>query len=233
MEKTVYINSVISNREDTLAAWEQENPVLERGEAAIIRDGDDGRWLKIGDGTTPFKNLPYKMGPQGPKGEKGEKGDSGSGKAAEPLKLIKTIKLTEDVTDINVTFDKGLKEIALFMDVAFDTEATNKTLAARSDSGLWYMFCEILQLKNTKQFFYVHGKETAERLWETINHDTLISSVQGIGASVTNNRLVTSRRANNLSRYVKNLNIFVINREQKIATGSTIEIWGVEADENI
>ena len=68
----IYLNGQIAYREDILSNWEAENPVLERGEPAIIRDGINGRWLKIGDGVTPFNDLPYKLGP---KGEKGDKGD--------------------------------------------------------------------------------------------------------------------------------------------------------------
>ncbi len=57
----IYLNGRIAYREDTLSDWEAENPVLERGEPAIIRDGIGGRWLKIGDGETAFKDLPYKI----------------------------------------------------------------------------------------------------------------------------------------------------------------------------
>lgn len=86
MSDKVYLNSRFGYREDTLENWEALNPVLERGEPAIVRDGTDGRWLKIGDGVTPFGALPWKMGPkgergikgeQGAKGEKGDKGDKG------------------------------------------------------------------------------------------------------------------------------------------------------------
>lgn len=67
----IYLNGQIAYREDALSNWEAENPVLERGEPAIIRDGINGRWLKIGDGVTPFNDLPYMLGPRGEKGDKG------------------------------------------------------------------------------------------------------------------------------------------------------------------
>ena len=88
----IYLNGQIAYREDILSNWEAENPVLERGEPAIIRDGINGRWLKIGDGVTVFNDLPYKLGPKGDKGDpftyedftneqlanlKGSKGDKG------------------------------------------------------------------------------------------------------------------------------------------------------------
>ncbi len=77
MANKIFLNSRFGYREDTLENWKRENPVLERGEPAIVRDGTDGRWLKIGDGVTPFGALPWKQGPKGPTGSKGEKGDRG------------------------------------------------------------------------------------------------------------------------------------------------------------
>lgn len=70
MENKIYLNGQFGFREDILENWVSENPVLERGEPAVIRDGGDGEWLKIGDGVTAFNDLPYK------KGEKGDKGDA-------------------------------------------------------------------------------------------------------------------------------------------------------------
>ena len=73
----IYLNGQIAYREDVLSNWEAKNPVLERGEPAIIRDGINGRWLKIGDGVTAFNDLPYKLGPKGDKGDQGEQGIQG------------------------------------------------------------------------------------------------------------------------------------------------------------
>lgn len=77
MADKIFLKSRFGYREDTLENWESQNPVLERGEPAIVRDGVDGRWLKIGDGVTPFGALPWKQGPKGSTGSKGEKGDRG------------------------------------------------------------------------------------------------------------------------------------------------------------
>ena len=73
MSSKIYTKAVFGYREDTLENWEANNPVLEKGEPSIVRDGADGEWLKIGDGVTSWNNLPWK---KGPKGEKGDKGDS-------------------------------------------------------------------------------------------------------------------------------------------------------------
>lgn len=83
MSTKIYANAVFGFREDTLENWTSNNPVLRKGEPAVVRDGENGQWLKIGDGITSFNNLPWKTGPkgdmgeQGPKGEKGEKGEKG------------------------------------------------------------------------------------------------------------------------------------------------------------
>ena len=69
MADKIYLKSVFAYREDTLANWQEKNPVLERGEPSIVRDGAEGKWLKIGDGKTPWNKLPYKSGPKGEDGK--------------------------------------------------------------------------------------------------------------------------------------------------------------------
>lgn len=72
-----YLSGTFAYREDTLANWTSHNPVLEKGEPAIVRDGADGEWLKIGDGVTSWNDLPWKRGPRGLTGPKGEQGIQG------------------------------------------------------------------------------------------------------------------------------------------------------------
>ena len=45
--------------------WNDINPVLGKGEVGLVTDAEDGNWLKIGDGVTPWKNLGFKKGPKG------------------------------------------------------------------------------------------------------------------------------------------------------------------------
>ena len=84
MSDKIFLNARYAFRSDTLENWQNINPVLEKGEPAIVNDGIDGEWLKIGDGVTPFNSLEWKKGPkgeqglQGIKGDKGEKGDVGA-----------------------------------------------------------------------------------------------------------------------------------------------------------
>lgn len=83
----VYGNARFGIRSDTLENWTSYNPVLEKGEPSIVEDATDENWFKVGDGVTPWVNLPYKKGPegkkgdtgaQGPQGIKGDKGDTGA-----------------------------------------------------------------------------------------------------------------------------------------------------------
>ena len=58
------------------AELEKENYILLDGEIAVE---EDTQLMKIGDGVSPYSDLPYlNRGPQGPKGDKGEKGDTGT-----------------------------------------------------------------------------------------------------------------------------------------------------------
>lgn len=61
MSTKIYANARFGLREDTLENWVTNNPVLEKGEPAVISDSEDSRWLKIGDGKTDFNSLPWKF----------------------------------------------------------------------------------------------------------------------------------------------------------------------------
>ena len=77
MANKIYLNSTFLYREDTLENWTSSNPILEKGEPSIVRDGADGEWLKIGDGETAWNDLPWKKGPKGDVGPIGPRGETG------------------------------------------------------------------------------------------------------------------------------------------------------------
>lgn len=77
MANKIYLNSTFGYREDTLKNWQTANPVLEKGEISFVRDGYDGKFVKIGDGHTAWNSLPFAPLPKGEKGDKGEKGVDG------------------------------------------------------------------------------------------------------------------------------------------------------------
>lgn len=64
MSNKIFLPSRFAFREDSLENWENENPILENGEPSIVSDGENGEWLKFGDGVTPWKELPWKKGPK-------------------------------------------------------------------------------------------------------------------------------------------------------------------------
>lgn len=52
-------------RSDTLANWDEKNPILLSGEFGVAKDGGETDKVKIGDGVTPWKELPWWRGPKG------------------------------------------------------------------------------------------------------------------------------------------------------------------------
>ena len=72
MATKIYANARFAHRADTKDNWLKYDPVLEKGEPAIVLDGIDGESVKIGDGEHKFSELNYVRGPKGEKGEKGE-----------------------------------------------------------------------------------------------------------------------------------------------------------------
>ena len=80
MADKIFLNARYAFRSDTLENWQRLNPVLEKGEPAVVTDGVNGEWLKIGDGINTFNNLAWRKGPkgeQGIRGIQGVKGDKG------------------------------------------------------------------------------------------------------------------------------------------------------------
>ena len=56
MNENVILNSMFQFKRGTKERWEELNPILEKGEPGFVLD--EGR-LKVGDGVTPFNELPY------------------------------------------------------------------------------------------------------------------------------------------------------------------------------
>lgn len=77
MANKIYLNSTFGYREDTLKNWQTANPVLEKGEISFVRDGENGRFVKIGDGHTAWNSLPFAPLPKGEKGDQGPAGERG------------------------------------------------------------------------------------------------------------------------------------------------------------
>lgn len=63
METQIYAQTHFILRHDTASAWNAENPVLALGEPGFVSDFSDGaHMLKIGDGKSPWTELPFVAG---------------------------------------------------------------------------------------------------------------------------------------------------------------------------
>lgn len=98
MSSTLRIDPVsIRFRRGSAASWTANNPVLAHGEPAL--EMDTGK-MKVGDGITPWVDLPYVTGTQGPIGPAGPQGDPGPTGAAGPNTI--TSSTTTDLAGILV-----------------------------------------------------------------------------------------------------------------------------------
>lgn len=111
--ETIKIPSRYSFREDTLENWNENNPILARGEPSIVRNpNNEGEWLKIGDGETDWRNLPYKTG------------------IADVERIIRNVlSQTNKITTINVLANKWVYiEEDVYSQVINIEGTTNKSL---------------------------------------------------------------------------------------------------------
>ena len=88
MANKIYLNSTFGYREDTLKNWQTANPVLERGELSFVRDGYDGKFVKIGDGHTTWNSLPFAPLPKGENGKDYILSDADKAKIADMAKPV-------------------------------------------------------------------------------------------------------------------------------------------------
>ena len=65
MPKKIYMNARMAYINKPKEYWETKNPILEDGEMGFVSDVNENEWCKVGDGRTPWNNLPWKKGPKG------------------------------------------------------------------------------------------------------------------------------------------------------------------------
>lgn len=150
------------------------------------------------------------------------------------LKLLKTITLEEDVAELNVEFDKPLDEIAILYNIAFTKDETARFATRGTNSG--YLFYRSnLSLSTRMRYWYAHAKEVSERQWVCLISNEWFFNNDGLGDSMTQPRTTYLSRVGKPSRFIKNIDVFIPNNtsENAFVAGSTIQIWGHEADENL
>jgi hypothetical protein len=59
------IPAILRIRRGSFTQWNTANPVLMEGEAGVVSPGQDQGKFKVGDGTTPWNDLPYIIGTDG------------------------------------------------------------------------------------------------------------------------------------------------------------------------
>ncbi len=241
MAEIIKLQGVVCYREDTLNNWQTNNPVLYKGEASIVRDGEDGRWLKIGDGTTPWNDLPYKLGPKGENGKDAvtdqtyspESENAQSGKAIAQV-LANTGGTWEKIVDMTTTEEaNGIIAAA----TEFPKLAKCKEFIARIiyqpvetsvDYGAAYLF---FNNKTSAIFRFASTKPsiaTTEQRCHCIVADGLVFStatyqLAGYGSVTTSsNMLIGDRFVNDIFNITYCLN----EKDALIPIGTQIIIYG-------
>ena len=136
MADKIYLKSFFGYREDTLENWQNSNPVLEKGEPSIVRDGVEGEWLKIGDGETPWNDLPWKKGPRGDAGPAGDDYVLTEADKEEIANMAKPeIDQTYNSESENPQSGKAVAEATSF-NLLYSTEITQEAFDEAGEDGI-------------------------------------------------------------------------------------------------
>lgn len=173
MSTKIYANARFGFREDTLKNWTEINPILEKGEPAVVRDGANGEWLKIGDGVTAFNNLPWKTGPKGEKGEqgtqgiKGDKGEQGiQGVAGKDAVTDQTYDPNSPNAQSGVAVAEAIGKASEAWEKITDTTLTEQAVVNIAKDGEG----NLLALKKFKILVEMPKVTSATTLWLKINN---------------------------------------------------------------
>lgn len=164
------------------------------------------------------------------------------------LKLIKKIVFEEPVTRIDINFDKPLKELWVRFVGNLDgiTETVRDVvLAASSSGGAQYFFWQnslAFYLEKPKCIYTFHSKEVVPYQWETEYPTVILAAearsytdytIQGLSAESSQTRKSYSTRmpGHVNEQYVSDMRFYEYSAKYSFATGSYLEIWGVEVDE--
>ena len=91
------IPAKIKIRRSNYDEWMSVNPILEEGEMSFVTQGEHSGKIKIGDGVTPWRLLPFTIGADGIQGEKGDDGLDGSTFVILPNALVGIIGSTGQI----------------------------------------------------------------------------------------------------------------------------------------
>ncbi len=250
MADKIYLSSVFAYREDTLANWTKFNPLLERGEISFVRDGVDGKFVKIGDGSTLWNALPYAPLPKGDKGDTGANGkdaitdqtynpeseNAQSGKAVaealsgakvnEKWELISERTLTEDAV-VSITEDMNKNPINLkkFKVLAVLPQVSTATILWLKLNGLLAIFTEASTTSAKNPSYCIDGDYTFDWQFTTVLNN---SNPQNLGflRSTPYGHRYTSVIPYPCTKIELALNS---GMSTALPVGTTISLWGVRA----
>ena len=128
-------------RRDTAANWEVQNPILLEGELGLVI-GSSPVIFKIGNGQTPWNDLPVASGPVGPAGEAGPPGQDGEpgpegpqgkqGEQGERGATGATPPLSSSVTSTSATTAANSYAVKLAYDKAVSAQTTANTASSKT-----------------------------------------------------------------------------------------------------
>lgn len=149
--------------------------------------------------------------------------------------LLATVTIDEPVSRVDITFDKPIKEFYLIFKgtVTTDTDVSDCIFACRTNGGSQYFFYNgsLKMYSDKNQVYVAHAREMVERFWETaFTSVSLNATLQGLSGNTCATKVSFSQRNTNIPRFVESLQFFVYNDKYTLATGSTIEVWGIPAE---
>ncbi len=150
-------------------------------------------------------------------------------------KLLRTHTMTEAASYIDFSFDRPLKEIFFVFKGGLDitSNVNNCILACRTDGGMHYLMLayNFVFSSNADVSFIFHAKEVAQRYWiNTYSRTTLSPTLQGIAGDYGDLLATYSYRRPVIPQYISEMQFFVFNDAYNFREGTTVEIWGVEAE---
>ena len=240
MGKKIYLQSVMGYREDTLENWETVNPILHKGEVSIVRDSENGEWLKIGDGVTSWVDLPYKKwssdsGLQIDQSYNPESENAQSGIAvaealefskANDFEVIAEGELTEAVNSIKITTDKNGNPLALqdIFTIYFYSPKAEKTN---------YTTIKINNRLISQVPTMVGGAETYSKTYSVFNGyewETFYVQAAPAGNGAVNTRGVTPFRTPQASnKTVSSIQLYCYASTDTMPVGFKYKIYGRRA----
>jgi hypothetical protein len=212
----------IIQRNDTAANWETINPILAMGELGIVIDGAKG--YKIGDGVTPWNNLPYPANPSN------IVQTTGNSETAVMSQKCVTEKMTElELYDINIA-SRGF-----YLDKNH-LVGVDGNVISYDDSTLYD--CIWIKLQDNATKIEIQGAVITRFLWlanlPIIQENYISNNTTGVVVDGAKWVIVNLKKSNNLDGYANTVVNQIVDetKSQPIRTMNKIASRGGFFDKN-